>query len=163
MTARAILQNTSILRNRDFMIKSINSKKNILNTLPRWVWGIILIIFILSCSSADRYKEIHWEGIEGTTLRVYIRYNLAEELDDDTFEKKIQGILLEEARKRCRFILYNYLQVKNIRDINMLKYIEMQFILMNKVLTSCNDEYCYGFYDFDIENFLKALDKKNKL
>ena len=28
------------------------------------------------------------------------------------------------------------------------------FILKDKVFSECNEEFCHGYYDFDIENFM---------
>lgn len=131
----------------------------------RGIWGGLLftLLIFLSCSSTDKYAHIRWEGIEGTTLRVYSRFVLTEEPDREDYEKKIPVILYNKASKRCTFLLYNYLLTKNIDNRDMTPLVKSGCRLKKKAFSECNEEFCYGYYDFDISVLLKSLDKENRL
>jgi len=123
---------------------------------------IAVIMTLISCSGKDKFQNLRWEGIQGTTLRVYVRYIFNEEPDDVFISEKLPGIILDEARQRCRLILYNHLISRKINDPEIMKFIEMKFILKKKVHTDCSDEYCYGYFDFDISSFMKVIKKSEE-
>jgi hypothetical protein len=123
----------------------------------------VLLVFPF-CSGKWTLQD-RYEGIRGTTLRVYVR--IAEFGDNEMYtEEDMKQALLQNARKRCTVLLSCHVRESHRErgadgaagelHAKIAGTSEIKFF-------RCRNEYCEAFVDFNVKEILPiARDEKNE-
>ena len=91
----------------------------------KFITAIMLLILaaaLFSCGRKNLRPEDRWEGIENSTLRVYVSHAFVEYIKEENEEKVIHDTLMAEAKKRAVNVLVNHIRLKypELRDTRPL-------------------------------------------
>ncbi len=138
-------------------IKSIKKHHGIKIKLLLYTLTASLCTIIVSCGSFIPENE-SWEGIQDTSLRVFIQYDFTY----DVVEKNrisLNQLLLDAGKSRAEAILLSYIRV-HVTDAYRIIACQQQIegIIAKGTMYhwNCNNEFCTAYIDFDIREFLKT-------
>lgn len=118
---------------------------------------IAALLIIPVCSGKWTQKD-RYEGIRGTTLRVYVR--VAEFGDNEMYtEEDMKEALLRNAKKRCTVLLsYHVREFHHNRgaDGSAGELHAKIAGTSNLRFFRCRNEYCEAFVDFDVKEMMPA-------
>ena len=120
----------------------------------------ILILISFSCSKPAYNFNKRWEGIKYNKLRIYVKYEINEDIDNKNIKNKIFKKLNVMAKKRAIHLITNYLIIKKTNPSLMsnIKKIVPNIIENCKTISySCDEDFCETLVDFNIIQLNKIL------
>lgn len=127
---------------------------------------LIITIHLCACATQQKLSPDRWEGIKDALLRIHVRTEIPDDIEDKDIPIKMKSLLFKNAQNRGLIIIVSYIRNKTIRT----QYLPNMKLPIIRAIEGaqlqkmeCTDSHCENFYSINIKEINSIIAKTNKL
>lgn len=128
--------------------------------LKTTVFCTVLAVFSAASCASSLLEEGRWEGIRGTTLRVYVTLDIPEDIGQGSVAGRMEELLLAAGKKRAMILLSSYIH-ETISDPDRADSCRRAFDgIINKGIMKgheCGEDSCAAIVNFQMNSCVDTL------